>query len=220
MFVGGEGVELGTQGGQAAARDGAPVDQTGRFGSVAVGARRGIDRGVEDVQIDAARGRIGAEAVRVGGKLRVDRADGDAFGTVTVGGGHQLAKGFEVAEAAIALAPQRVQLDSEGPGATHVGDGQSVFRGNGQDRLAAAGFERVIAGDFDGGQGGAAGRGFEHAAAGGTVLEAELVRAGLDGQPGRKIDDGGDERGEVAALLGQGGAAFGELVVGVGGEAE
>ena len=53
-LVGRKAVELGTKGGQAAARRGAPVDEAGLFERVVLGRRRQVDCRVQHVQVDTA----------------------------------------------------------------------------------------------------------------------------------------------------------------------
>ncbi len=111
-----EAVERLAQRLEAAAGGGRPVDQLLALEEPGLVVLRPVERGVQDVEVDAAGGRVGAEAVGVGGELGVHRADGDAGGAVPGGRGGELAQRLEVAEPGVAAAPQRVELDRERPG--------------------------------------------------------------------------------------------------------
>ena len=142
------GVELPGHGHHAQPGRRRPIDQ--RLAFERGGLRPGdVHRGVQDVEQGAAGWRIGAEPVRGGGELRVHRADRDGRGAGGGGGRDELGQAAEIADAAIALAAQRVELDGQAPGALPgggIGHRPAARRGGGQDRLLPGDAQAMVAG--------------------------------------------------------------------------
>ena len=125
------------QHGEARARRTRPVHQlerleAGEAGEAGMrgGSGCGVERGVQHVEHGAAGGRIRAEPGRVGTELGVHRADRERTGAVARGGAGELGETGEVADAAIAIAAQGVELHRQTPQiAVGLGIGRaSVYR--------------------------------------------------------------------------------------------
>ncbi len=135
-IVGTDPRESATEGAQAGARRGGPVDQRQGFKPRPLLRipRLGQLR-VDGVEQRAAGGRVRAETVRVGRKLRMNRTDRHGGRVMRGGGADEVAQGGEVADAAIPRAAEAIELYGQSPGplvGSYLGERDATRGSDGQ----------------------------------------------------------------------------------------